>query len=490
MMNRKDRKKNLVIILNNFLMISSVVLVVYLLVFMIQGWTLKQGVVTQTGLVRLASTPQMATIEIGQNTLYSLTNTTANVAPGDHEFKIWREGYETWYRKTDVQAGQILWLNYARLIPKKKTTQKVSDFSGLEQIVEFPNGQKLLSLSKNTEGLTEFKITDIRNDSPKTETLKVPEALTIRDGSGQIGQSPEEHLAPYKFTINHIASDGSRAIVKRQADDDFDWLLLDLNAPANSQNLTEKFNLEFDEIVPLNDSSTQIVVRTGEAVRLLNTNDNTVSASILNKVVDFEIYGNDIIGFVQKNDEKFDVGVLKIGDKPVIVARDYETVPKITVSRYYNENYINVLVDNKIQIYKSSSWPAVENNFKLSDTLEPSIEAKSFKLNNEGRFVLVQNNNSIWVYDFELGRDYTYSLDDKINSAKWLDNFILYDFPVSDEGKTMLTVRDFEGSNKHALVEADSKFPAFLSNNGRYIYVVQSGEDGSSQLTQLRMILN
>ena len=488
-MNAKKRKKKFVIVLNNLLMVSSIVIVVYLLILMIQGWTLKQGVATQTGLVQFASSPQVATVEVDQNTLYSRTNTTANVVPGEHEIKIWREGYETWYRKTDVQAGQILWLNYARLVPKQKTTHKTAAFSNLKQIVKFPNGQKLLSLSKTIEGSAEFKITDIRSDSPKTETLKLPEVLITREASAQAEQTPEVQLAPYEFTISRVSADGSRAIVQRQAEDGFDWLLLDLNSPNNSQNLTEKFNLKFDEIAPLNDSSTQIIVRTDETVRLLSPYDNTLSASILNKIVDFEIYSSDIIGFVQKNDDKFDVGVLKIGDKPVVVARGYETVPKITISRYYNENYINVLVDNKIQIYKSSSWPAAENNFKLARTLEPSIEAKSFKLNNEGRFVLVQNSDNIWVYDFELDRPYAYSLDDKVNSARWLDDFILYDFTGSDEGGAMLTIRDFDGANKHPLVEANPNFPAFLSSDGKYIYVIQSGEDGVSQLIQLRMIL-
>lgn len=489
-MNAKKRKKKLIIFLNNLLMFSSVILVVCLLVFMIQGWTLKQGVATQTGLVQFASNPQGATVEIGQNTLYSRTNTKANVVPGEHEFKIWREGYETWYRKTDVRAGQILWLNYARLVPKQKTTHEVAEFNNLEQIMKFPNGQKLLSLSKNTEGLTEFKITDIRGDLPKTEVLKVPESLMVREVSNQDEQSAEAQPAPYKFTINYISADGSHAIVKRQAGDDLNWLLLDLNSPNNSQNLTERFNLQFDEIAPLNDSSTQIIVKTGEAVRRLNTRDDTVSASILNKIVDFEVYGNDIISFVQKNDDKFDVGVLKIGDKPVIVASDYEVAPKITVSRYYNENYINVLTDNKIQVYKSSSWPAAENNFKLARTLEPTVEAESFRLNSEGRFVLAQNGDKIWVYDFEINRSYNYSLDDKTNSARWLDSFILYDFTSTEENKTMLTIRDFDGTNKHSLVEASRNFPAFLSNNGKYIYVVQSGEDGVNQLVQLRMILN
>ena len=184
-MNAKKRKKKFVIVLNNLLMVSSIVIVVYLLILMIQGWTLKQGVATQTGLVQFASSPQVATVEVDQNTLYSRTNTTANVVPGEHEFKIWREGYETWYRKTDVQAGQILWLNYARLVPKQKTTHKTAAFSNLKQIVKFPNGQKLLSLSKTIEGSAEFKITDIRSDSPKTETLKLPEVLITREASAQ-----------------------------------------------------------------------------------------------------------------------------------------------------------------------------------------------------------------------------------------------------------------------------------------------------------------
>ena len=489
-MNAKKRKKKLIIFLNNLLMFSSVILVVCLLVFMIQGWTLKQGVATQTGLVQFASNPQGATVEIGQNTLYSRTSTKANVVPGEHEFKIWREGYETWYRKNDVRAGQILWLNYVRLVPKQKTTNEVAEFNDLEQIVKFPNGQKLLSLSRDIEGLSVFKITDIRNDIPKTEILKIPEALMVRETSERLEEDPETQLAPYKFTINYISADGSHAIVKRQAEDDFHWLLLDLSSPNNSQNLTEKFNLTFDEIAPLNDSSTQIIVRTGENMRRLNTRDDTVSASILSKIVDFEIYGNDVIGFVQKNNDKFDVGVLKLGDKPVIVTSDYEVAPKITVSRYYNENYINVLTDGKIQAYESSSWPAAENNFKLARTLEPSVEAKSFKLNGEGRFVVVNNNDKVWVYDFEVNRSYDYSLDGKSNSIRWLDNFILYDFIDTDDNKTMLTIRDFDGSNKHSLVEASRNFPAFLSNNGKFIYGIQSGEDGLSQLVQLRMILN
>ena len=139
------QKENLIIFLKNFAMTITVITIVVILVFLTQGWTLdSKGSFERNGLVQFFSSVTGATIEIGDQKLAEKTNAKTLLSAGTHEFKIWKEGYETWYRKAQVKEGEILWLNYARLIPKQKKIDSFLDIQNLKTAKVLPNKEKIL----------------------------------------------------------------------------------------------------------------------------------------------------------------------------------------------------------------------------------------------------------------------------------------------------------------------------------------------------------
>lgn len=487
-MQDKKRKQKIRIIINDLLILFSVIAIVTTLVFITQGWTLDKGSAQQTGLVQFSSSPTGATIEIGQNTLYAKTNTKANVLPGEHEFKIWREGYETWYRKTNVNAGEVLWLNYVRLVPKQKTIKTFGSFLNLKQMKIYPNRENALLLSSSDDGSVKFSKIDIKSESPVEKSVELSSDLFEKTTISKNGVETPIVLAD-QINIEAILNDNNHMIIKQTINNTVNWILIDISKPEESQNLTKEFNINFDQVKSISSDGSKLLVRTGNDLRQLNTNDKTVSAIIASSITDFNIYNNEVVGFTKKQDdsEKYSVGILKIGEKPIVVKTDL-TSPKIAVSEYYNENYLHVIDDSHVYIYKASSWPTDKNNLKLYKTLSLSFSLDELQIDDDGRILTVSLKNKTYVYDIET--DETFNIDtetdaDTTRKITWIDPFVIYYF-----NQDKLIIRDFDGSNKQTLMTAQENFPVTLSSNNKYIYAIQKTEGDEYTLAQLKMIID
>lgn len=479
------------IIMGDFLMLFSVVTIVVTLVFITQGWTLDKGSAQQTGLVQFASKPTGATVEVDQTTLYAKTNTKANVLPGEHEFKVWREGYETWYRKTSVNAGQVLWLNYTRLVPRQKTIKTFNAFENLKQTKVYPNQEEILALNADANGAAGFSVIDIKSDTPKISTLNIPsELFTLITKSAEIPDTPEtQFLAADQISIESFTSDNNHVLLKQTVDGVANWILVDLDRPNESQNLTREFNLNFDQMIPISDNGSKILVRTGTDLRQVNTTNKTVSAILVDSITHFETYGNDVVGYIQKqkDSDKYSAGIFKLNETPVIVKKDLVN-PKIAVASYYSENYLHVLDGKNIYVLKSTEWPTKQNTLKLSQTITLPFEASVLQVNQEDRIIMASLKNDTFVYDLETDKHYDITTDSKSEETKkitWFDSFVIYGF---NDGQ--LTIHDFDGANKHPLMDALEAFPATFSSNNKYVYAIQATEDGKYTLAQLKMIID
>ncbi len=143
-MNRR-KPSTISIILKNLITVLTVVAIVVVLIFLIQGWIINpDGKTIQTGLVQFATNVSGSTVQIDEKTLSEKTTTKHQVVPGKYTFKMTREGYESWSRTASVGAGEILWLNYARLIPKNKTTESFFNIENLKTVKFSQNKRKNL----------------------------------------------------------------------------------------------------------------------------------------------------------------------------------------------------------------------------------------------------------------------------------------------------------------------------------------------------------
>lgn len=486
-MEARKRKRKIRVFVTNLLMFSSVLAIVITLVFITQGWTVDQGGIEQGGLAQFASAPTGATVEIDQTTLYTKTNTKANVLPGTHEFKIWREGYETWYKKTDIKPGQVLWLNYARLIPKEKKTTKVLDFNKLVQSFSFSNRQKMLNISELENGYPEFSLTDIRTDKPKQTNLTMPENLF--DYNDQEKEDPTKLRG--QFRIIKISNDNSRALIKRTGKDKNEWVIIDINKPADSQNLTREFNIDFQGFEFISDDGVKILAKTGENLRKVDIRDKTMTAAIADGVVEFSTYKKDAIAYTSKikNSDKVSVNFLKLDtDKPVRIKGEFSNQVKIRLAHYYNENYLHILDGERVLVYKKDFWPTDQkDNFGLAETIMLSFSADLLQTNKEGRILMLSKKDQTYSYDLELNCGYELNINKNNKNetgVKWLDDFMIYDYING-----FVTTYDFDGANKQTLVKASDSFPVVASENDKYLFYFNDDGSGRQSLNRLDMII-
>lgn len=73
------------------------------------------GRIEQSGLVQIHSAPTGATVEIDGNTIFSRTNLSRSLTPGEHSLKLSRDGYDTWQKNIKMSSGMLLRLYYPRL---------------------------------------------------------------------------------------------------------------------------------------------------------------------------------------------------------------------------------------------------------------------------------------------------------------------------------------------------------------------------------------
>jgi hypothetical protein len=211
MIERQKREK-IIIILKNIATIFVVFSMVFVLIFLIQGWVIdfNDGKTVRTGLVQFASNINGSTVEVGEKTLSEKTNTKTQLKPGEYEFKMWFEKYELWYRKASVKSGEVLWLNYARLVPKEKKITSHLQFENLKSVKFSDNKEKAFVINETDEGLANFSIVQL-GETPKTTEVKVPESLFSRelaDGENTFSKIAEN------ITIESLNENATRAILK------------------------------------------------------------------------------------------------------------------------------------------------------------------------------------------------------------------------------------------------------------------------------------
>lgn len=478
MIERQKREK-IIIILKNIATIFVVFSMVFVLIFLIQGWVIdfNDGKTVRTGLVQFASNINGSTVEIGEKTLSEKTNTKTQLKPGEYEFKMWFEKYELWYRKASVKSGEVLWLNYARLVPKEKKITSHLQFENLKSVKFSDNKEKAFVINETDEGLANFSIVQL-GETPKTTEVKVPESLFSRelaDGENTFSKIAEN------ITIESLNENATRAILKWKNGENYEWLAIDLSDPERSINLTDNFSTSFSKIAPKNRNHSKLYALTADFhLREIDLGAQTISSNLLSDVVDFDIYNDEISTFVQKNSNgKFSVGIFRIDKQAVILAKDFATQPRIITGVYYGENYVHILDGQKVLIFKGQEWSGDRKPKKIRE-INLDFKVEDFEINAENRILKIGSASKTVTFDLETNSKCEISA----GGLKWLDSFVLYNF----ENEKMV-MRDFDGSNKYSIFGAKSNFSVTLSKDGKYIYGITDESEGNSQLSRVQMVL-
>lgn len=462
-------------------MTSTVLLLVTLLVFVMLGYRFNQttSTIEQGGLVQFNSRPSSANITVGSAKLSAQTPSKITVNPGSYTVTMQKEGYHTWSKLSDVTAGQVLWLNYAQLIPKNITTQPVKIFENLDSAVISPNSERYALLLDSSEPIITFA--DITDDQPELTTLSLP--VTNADDAPKTA-----------YTLQLWAPDSNRMLLTAKTGNVTEWLLVDRRDSTETVNLSKQFSSTIVEAQFDPRSSDRLVVRTkaGE-LRMIDTANNTLSGVMASSVTGMSLYGNDAILVVQKGtDTTQQIGYVSYGSTTVRELQDVEGADPVKVAgaTYFGDPYIAITIGTELEISQIRNLPSSDSETPISMT---SVAATTLpavpsylSVRTNGRFVLAQHQSGLTTYDIELKKQSQTSFKKPVVSElRWLDR---YHFYVTN-GES-LDIIEFDGGNPHTVTKSTSQFDAVSRENGKYIYSFTTTDDKTVVLQRSQMILD
>lgn len=468
----------------------SVLIIVTVSILFMLGYRLdSSNRLEQGALIQLNAVPDATSVAIDGKTV-GQTSTKQTVLAGVHTVKMFKQGYQDWTRTIDFEAGTLTWLDYTRLVPNDRPIQSVSRFDTLAAMKFSPDLRWGLALQD--AATPSFELLDLRSQDVRRSTLKIDPTLYAESS---------DQVVAHQFSIYAWSSASRYALVKHVygAESKTEWLMLDTQDVARSVNITQSLNIDLTDVKFANDSGSGLYgLGTDGVLRKLDVSGGTISRGLVSHVEQFTVLEeNSVVSFTGKDPSdttKNVAGLYRDGDTTARILRstaDANTALKITVGRYYNEDYVAIAEGTKVQLFTGSLSATVtqDNSLRMISEIQLASALTALSFSSGGDYLVAQAGASFTSYEVEHNRptNATFKVDEgkAVPTLSWLDSAHFW-----NEYNGMIYMRDFDGSNVHDIMTTAPGFDVSLSQNGRYFYGIGRLEDGTYQLQRVRMVLN
>lgn len=431
----RERRKHLQtvrLIVTEIIMAVAAVLTVVLLTFIAMGYNVnKDGELGQSGLVQIKSFPSGATVNVDGEDLLGHTSMSRMLAAGDHRIVLSKDKYDTWAKDIKIESGRLIKLEYPRLFLKERKSEKIIDYKAqVAFFVPAPSRESVLVID---EGATKWDLYDMRGSNANKTVLDFSEFLK------------DAKILSLTWDKN---SDSLLAGVSRN--DKTEWLLLDVQEPSQSVNLSKEFDLEFSTVEFASDNGDALLALENNNLRVISLRDKTVSQVIASDIVEFSSFDDNLVYLTSKNEVKVHQ---ENKDDELLAKYSKDKQIKIATFEYLDQAYVYVVVDGDAFVYKDDKELVKEEKIGfLPDTL---------KVYAEGELVMAKKDTNVAMFDAEQMLLSKYELENA--RAFILDGYMM---GTNVEGK--LVVQDFDGTNKRTITTASG--PAFITKNNKWLY--------------------
>ncbi len=460
--------------------VATVVLTAFL-VFVALGYRLdKDFNFSQGGLVQFRSFPSNANVTVDGKPQSFHTPDKLNIAAGQHNVTMALNGYHGWSKSIDLAPGQLLWLNYARLIPNSITTNTVKEYASVSATLPSPDRHWLIMQMNSNE--PDYTLVDYSDEKKPVYTdLKIPDGLfTKKDGKYGTFKLVEWDLQSKYVLIEHDNGDVT------------EFARVDRSKPSDAVNLTKLFSLDIKQAHFSGSNANTIFAKTDDVLRKLDVNGPTASAALVTGLHDFSVYGEDTIAFTQLQDKTTGdqatrqqvVGVYKGGKITPVREFGADKQIKIAYSEYDNHSYLAITESGStsVDVVRDATVMGTSKEASLFTqfTLGDPVDYLSFSSN--GRMIVAQHGNKFGTYDIETSKTYLKTLgfgSKDTAQLKWLDDYYLW----SDDGGT-LRIFEFDGTNDHEITTVSKGYDVMLSSNGKQLLSVGKNDITHTVLLQ------
>ena len=470
-MDRKKAKKirDARIIATNIFMGVMVVLIVFVLMFIAMGYNFNpHGKIDQSGLVQIFSTPSGASVEIDGDLQFSRTTINKMLSPGDHNFKITRNGYDSWYNNFSIESGLLTRIDWVRLFPLQPDYDEPYSFEELETISYSPSRKYLLAHEKNSNYLLLF---NIHGDNIKPTRINLQSAIN----SGDKYDAKNDKLA-----IVSWSNSDSSVLVRRQNTNGSDWILVNLDKAEDSINLSHNFTLNFSNILFANDSGSKLWAIESGKLHEIDTSNKTISKTIDNNI---EIIANNsnVVAYTKKSTESdgmLDLFTYKEGDEaPVLIESfkpDTENAATIVLGTYWNEQWIAISTGKRVTILDGHypNYGKDEKSLEISYERDLDFVPTMSTVGNNQRIIVFADKNNFISYDVENKSHADSQFDGEIGKINWLDSYILWEWKDGN-----IVIRDFDGNNRREILSGlDNQLPIVINDSEKWLYFFEITE--------------
>lgn len=465
-------------------MTVSTIVISTIMVFFALGYRLDNNFhFTQGGLVQLLSTPNNASVTVDDVRQGFHTPDKMNMSAGQHTVTMSLDGYRTWNKTFTLAPGQLLWLNYARLIPTTVTTSTVRDFDSLASALPSPDHHWVLLQAK--ANLPDFTLVDISDEkTPKFTQLQLPDSeLSKKDGAYGV------------FSLVEWDDKSQFVLVKHQLGDTTEFIRMDRSKPAEAVNITRMFGFAIMEAHFAGSNANAIFANTSGVLRRLDIGSKSASGVLVNNLQQFSVYDERSVAFTAEQEQTSGDATTKqhvLGtwrnDKATIIRTAALSMTfTFAYGDYDNHEYLayNDASNATITLLRDPSTSATKENAVFA-TFDLGAKPEALTMSGNSRIVVAQQGNRMASYDIEEAKSYQKLLD--LGSAtatklQWLDDFYLW----TDAGGTLRFV-EFDGTNQQDITNVQPGFGLALSSNGKRLFTVDKDTSGkllfqSSRLT-------
>lgn len=515
----KRRKQAIRVIIAEVGMVVSVIVIVVVAVMAAMGFFISgDGQIAQSGLVQLHSLPTGASVELDGSTLFARTNLSRTLPEGEHYFKIYREGYDTWEKQINVYPGALMRLYYPRLFLQNRAAEQAlalnkSDSKlGLEFYSPSRNREYILYALDNSPT---WHLLDVRGDKVKDTILDLsgilPGMVELAEDSGAetAANLPAENK---KFTFEgkikslEWSANAEKILAEVEYAGQESWVLVNLNDASKSLDLTETFGLDFERVEIIDNSANRLYVLENHHLRQIDAGNKSLSKVLLNNIEDFDSSGSSVVYLNSSKDKDGkvvrEIGSYRDGEEgsvPILKVDEGAAV-QIALSRFYEEDYICYAINQKLTIvygalptYKKDAEGEQEVDLSELEELLNGYELphlpKALETSPDGEYLVAQDEAQFMVTDLATAEVVDYeAISPKL---KWFDASMMY---AVQDGE--IIVWDFDGQNQRNLAKsragnADTAKtlgePVFVTANNRWIYYLTKDKDGVLQLTRERI---
>lgn len=442
---KKAHKQRLFI--GYFLMSIAIGLGTVLIVSLANGFWIdpKDGSLIQNGTVYVDSQPQNARVIVNGVEQRNRTDTRLSLPAGDYTIEIEAEGYRHWERTFSLDARDIKRIRYPYLIPNTFVTTDVSTYESFPGLATQSPDRRWL-LAQKPGSTYQFDLFDLNDPQKAKQSIELPKAVL------------EEPDAKATLKFVEWSTDNRHVLFERTYGDKTEFVLFDIEKPVESTSINKSFGIN-PKVVSLKnkrpDQFYYLEVVPG-VLRVADLSNKTISAPLLDAVIDYKTYGDDIVLYatgkdaeagkadfrILENDKNYKLKTVALADKYVMDVSKYENQWYYVVGSS-NEELAFVYEDPLPALKQNDSSRLVVHLLRIKNPRFASFSAGT-------QFIGVQSGNEILTIDLEDNHQYRLKLSVDIApdyQVKWMDGH-RFIYTAADQSYII----DFDGSNEETLV--------------------------------------